>query len=265
VALLVLLAAAGAIWPLRALYYGPQRVLREFWAPVFASQKQVIIYAGANAVYRFSDEFLDKYRKEHHIEQSGPQIFVNLPPNQKIEAGDLIPVGDASVDGQACAQLVSLITRLHGTYALRYGSDISIGDLEDSPTILVGAFNNPWTLRMTSSLRFVFRGGNRIEDTWHKLPGWSEEILPNGEMTDDYAVVTRLLDPQSGHMLVTAAGIGSFGTQAAAEFLSSASEMAQLAQEAPPGWQKKNLQIVLHETLRNGMLADQNIVAVQAW
>jgi hypothetical protein len=187
-----------------------------------------------------------------------------LPPGQKISAGDLIPVGDTTGDSRACARLVSLISREQRPYELRYGSDISVGDLQDSPAILVGAFNNLWTLKATNSLRFVFKDGTRIDDTWHKLPGWSVITDHDGEKTDDYAVISRLFDPKDGHVLITSAGIGSAGTEAAAEFLTNPREMDEIARKAPAGWQKKNLQIVLHVKVRDVQEIEE-IVATQYW
>jgi hypothetical protein len=263
-AVVAIVLAAAATWLWRSQASRSPDAVEAFWAPVFASRKPVIIYAGANAVYRLSDQFLERYRKEHHIDNAGPEIFVHLPPAERIAAEDLIPVGDTTEDGRACALLVSLITRAQRPYELRYGTDISVGDLQDSPTVLVGAFNNPWTLKMSDSLRFVFRDGNRIEDTWHKLPGWSVASRPNGDRTDDYAVISRLIDPRDGHVLIMAAGIGSFGTETAAEFLTNSQEMGEATRKAPSGWQKKNVQIVLHVTVRD-VLDSENVVATQYW
>jgi hypothetical protein len=263
-AAVVVLLALAAVWGWRSHVSRSPEVLDTFWAPVFASRKPVIIYAGENAVYRLSDPFLERYRKEHHIENTGAETVVQLPPGQKISAGDLIPVGDTTGDSRACARLVSLISREQRPYELRYGSDISVGDLQDSPAILVGAFNNLWTLKATNSLRFVFKDGTRIDDTWHKLPGWSVITDHDGEKTDDYAVISRLFDPKDGHVLITSAGIGSAGTEAAAEFLTNPREMDEIARKAPAGWQKKNLQIVLHVKVRDVQEIEE-IVATQYW
>jgi hypothetical protein len=263
-AALFVMVALAAIWGWRSHVSRSPGALDTFWAPVFASPKPVIIYAGENAVYRLSDQFLERYRREHHMENAGPEIVAQWAPGEKISAGDLIPVGGTTGDGRACALFVSLITREQRPYELRYGSDISVSDLQDSPAILVGAFNNPWTLKTTNSLRFVFRGGNGIDDTWHKLPGWSVVNKPNGVQTDDYAVISRLFDPRDGHILITAAGIGSIGTEAAAEFLTNSRELDEATRKAPPGWQKKNLQIVLHVTVRD-VQESEEIVATQYW
>jgi hypothetical protein len=265
-ALVAVLLLLGAGWPLRSYFSSPSPgVLKTFWAPAFASGKPVIIYAGSNAVYRLSQNYLDRYSKKHHIDNVGPEFFVQLPPDQTIPAADLIPVRNTTLDGPACAMLVSLITRFQERYDLRYGSDITVGDLEGSPTVLVGAFNNSWTLKMTSPLRFVFRDGNSIVDTWHKFPAWVAVTLPDGDMTDDYATISRLIDPQDGHVVIVAAGIGSYGTLAAAQFLTNAREMTEMARRFPSGWQNRNLQIVLHAKIEAGLLSSEHIVAMQAW
>jgi len=262
----ILLGLAGT-WPLRTYYHSsrPASVLQAFWAPVFASHKPVIIYAGSDAVYRLSQRFLEQYSRKHHIEDPGPAVFVQFPPDQKIPAADLIPVRNTTLDGPACAMLVSMITRSRQPYELRYGSDITVGDLTDSPAVLVGAFNNSWTLKVTSSLRFVFRSGNSIVDTWHRFPPWVEVELPSGDATDDYATVSRLIDPQDGHVVIVAAGIEGYGTLAAAQFLTDSHEMAEMVRKIPAGWQDKNLQIVLHAKVQEGLLSSENIVAIQSW
>lgn len=264
-ACVVLVATLAGVGLWRVYKVRPPSALDSLWAPVFASHEPVIIYAGANAVYRLSDQFLSQYRREHHVQNNGPEFFVTLPPSEKIAAADLVPVGGTTADGQACALFVALISRLQRSFELRYGSDISVGDLQNSPTILVGGFNNPWALKISGGLRFVFRDGLRIEDSWHKLPGWSEAKDSDGTVRDDYALISRIFDSHDGHVLIMAGGIGSFGTQAAAEFLTNPKEMAEFARKAPPGWQQKNLQIVLHVGAQDLMPSSDKIVAIQAW
>ena len=114
-------------------------------------------------------------------------------------------------------------------------------------------------------MRFVFKEGDHIEDTWGKSKGWQIVRLPNNAVQEDYAVVTRLLDPKTGQMLISVAGIGELGTETAAEFITSPREMEELGQSAPPGWQKMNMQVVLHVKVLNQALNKENIVATQYW
>jgi hypothetical protein len=251
---------------LRAFLTVPsQDALSLFWAPVLSNSRPVLIYAGANAVYHLSDSYLARYRKEHHIENQGPEFFPEFQPGEKIDARDLIQVTSTTSDAQACSDIVSLLTSYRRPYELRYGSDIAVSDLHDSPTILIGAFNNTWTLNMTNPLRFTFKEGMRIEDASGKTKGWSEVKLPNGEITDDYAIISRLLDLQTGRVVITVAGVGGFGTQKAAEILTNPREIMELEQNAPAGWQKKNMQIVLHVRIQNNVMDTANVVAAQYW
>jgi hypothetical protein len=41
--------------------------------------------------------------------------------------------------------------------------------------------------------------------------------------------------------------------------------MEELGQSAPPGWQKMNMQVVLHVKVLNQALNKENIVATQYW
>jgi hypothetical protein len=248
----------------RAFRHSPT-TLEQFWAPVLGSTKPALIYGGANAVYRLSESFLDRYRKEHHLENQGPEFFVDLPSLKKIDAADLVPVTNTTADPNACAHVVALLTRYQRPYEIRYGTDIAKGDLMNSPTILIGAFNNTWTMNITRHLRFVFKEGDHIEDTWGKTHGWAITKLPNGEVQDDYAVITRLLDPKTGQVLISAAGIGDVGTEAAAEFITTPREMEELVPNAPAGWQKMNMQVVLNVKVLNQALDKENIVATQYW
>ena len=247
------------------VFHPPSDTLQQFWSPVLGNSRPVLIYGGANAVYRLSASFLDRYRKGHHIENQGPEFFVNFSPEEKIDASDLIPVTNTTADPKACAYFVSLMTRYQHPYEIRYGSDIATGDLIGSPAILIGAFNNSWTLNITHQLRFVFKEGDHIEDTWGRTKGWKIVRLPNNAIQEDYAVITRLLDPKTGQVIVSVAGIGELGTETAAEFLTSPREMEELGQSAPPGWQKMNMQVVLRVKVLNQALDKENIVATQYW
>lgn len=228
----------------------------------------VLIYSGTNVVYRFSPEFLEKYRQAHQLANNGPEFVVKLDPDQKIGPQNLesssksyVTVGDVS----ACAAFVAMLARRNRAYELRYADDISAGDLRNGPSVLVGGFNNPWTLSVTDPLRFTFARGDTIEDRIDRNRSWSVHRSPDGSMTDDYAIVTRLLNSKTEQVLFTAAGIGEFGTQAASEFLASPQRIAEFANKAPRGWDKRNVQIILHIKVVDNLPGTVDIVAIHTW
>jgi hypothetical protein len=84
-------------------------------------------------------------------------------------------------------------------------------------------------------------------------------------LTRDYALVLRMRDPKTEQMVVVAAGITVFGTSAAADFLTNRNEMNKLSAIAPPGWEKKNMEIVLSTDVIRGRSGPATIVAAQFW
>lgn len=265
-ALLLIVVATG--WLGWRTLRRPVDTVDQFWGPVFRDSRSVLVYTGANAVYRFTNAYLDQYRQEHHLENHGPEFFVDLKPGEKIDGSDLIASQNSFItsgDSEAAARLVVLFTRHDKPFQLRYGSDIDVGDLHDSPVVLIGAFNNNWTLDLTSDLEFTFQNGVRIEDKFNKARFWTVNVLPDGKTLDDYAVVSRLINLKSGRIVITVAGIGQFGTEAAAEFLTNSQELADVVRTAPADWRKKNMQVVLHVKVVDESVDSTNVVASRFW
>ena len=243
---LFVVAIAGLFGWLELSWKSPQE---RFWAPMVTAKQPVLIYLGTNVGYVFSSGFLNKYRAEHGLPNNGPEFFVNLPPGSSVRADDLVPVRDTFVttaDVTAIVQLTSLLRDWKRLFVLRSGSDLSFGDLRNRPSVMVGAFNNSWTLELTNDLPYSFQHGVEILNRDHPDRSWSHVIDSHGVTTDDYALITRLLSSKTGGPVITVAGIGEFGTQAAAEFLVTPDRMRDLLKTAPRGWENKNLQAVLH-------------------
>lgn len=263
-----LLIAGLLFWRFYPFYSTQEQALREFWSPAMNGSIPVLIYTGTNVVYRFSPEFLDRYRKVHRLPNTGPEFEVHLGPSEKVGADDLLTSSNSYVtvgDVSACAAIVAMLARHNKAYELRYAGDISAGDLRASPTVLIGAFNNPWTLNVTEPLHFAFVRGDTIIDRSDGKRSWSVRISPDGSTSDDYAVVTRMRNPKTGQLLLTAAGIGQYGTQAASEFLGSPQRIAEFATKAPRGWSSRNLQIVLHVKVADEVPSVVEIAAVYYW
>lgn len=228
VALAVLLS--GLLYRTGMPFLHPDRTpLAAFWLPVTASSRPALLTVGANAAYRFSAEFLEHYRQVHHMQNTGPEFFVNLPPDASVHASDLVPVMNTFVtvgDVAASAQIASLLTRDKKPYDLRYAADLSFADLRNVPVILIGGFNNNWTMQLTSDLPFVLDGGETIRETGGQKRSWVTTRQANGSVRDDYALISRIPKSKTGAMVITVAGIGQFGTQAAGEFLTTGEKVA---------------------------------------
>jgi hypothetical protein len=150
-------------------------------------------------------------------------------------------------------------------------SDATFTDLQGGPTILVGLLNNVWTERLEPKLRFTVEqpqpGKFVIHDRNNPSKSdWSVDYSkPYLDLTKDYALVLRMVDPKTEQPVVVAAGIAVFGTWAAGNFLTSENEIKRLTAVAPPGWENKNMEIVLSTEVIRGRSGPATIVAAQFW
>jgi len=173
-------------------------------------------------------------------------------------------------DAIALARLGGLMQSKHLRYRIRSANETSLSDLRDNPVIFVGAFTNEWNLRLNQPLRFSFeRQGSlyRIQDRQDRLHDkWTVNYdAPYLKLTVDYALITRVIDPVSGRLVVAAGGLGGFGTQAASEFLTEPAYLQKLAASAPRGWEHKNVQVVISTRVINGSSGPPEIVCAAYW
>jgi hypothetical protein len=165
-------------------------------------------------------------------------------------------------------EVSSLLGRIGKPSQLRIGTNYSYADLRNSPAVVVGAFNNKWTMHITWSLRYEFleqNGQFLIQDRTNSGQVWEEHYGKNGEVLDDSAIVARLLDSGTGQFIIVVAGIGERGTQAAGEFVSDPQLLEQGLKNLPAGWQNKNLEIVLQTTVTDLVPGPPRVVAAYDW
>ena len=267
-----------------------ETALDEFWSPVFATSQPVLICLAKPILYRPSLELYRRYSKTHpgtfqtEVERSNQAI--PFDPNEKLVWSDMVPFTDYGVamgDVYVAARLSALFDHIDKPSQVRIGTNYSFEDLRNSPAVVVGAFNNRWTMQMTSNLRFAFAeqdGHFAVQEqtpsgrarSWvmggvlnDVLPRHSWVLGPHGEIVEDFAIVTRLLDAKTGQVLIAAAGLGANGTQAAGEFISRPDYLEEAFRTAPPDWQKKNLQVVLQTTVTDSVAGPPRVVATYFW
>lgn len=285
---LVLVIAMSALF---GLHRPPDDPLRAFWKPVIDQPSPVMVCIGHPVVYLLSKRVHEQFRlkraqevalqSSHSDEPTLGQNTVS-PPDQyqvpfspkDIVGGDIIPVPDQFLgvgDAHASFQLASTLRAMQKATFLRVGNDVSFSELRSSPLILVGAFSNRWTLKMTSDLRFAFeydgvQGKKVVAD--HKTPGriWSPSSMTQvGKVPEDYAIVSRLLNSKSGQMIISAAGITQYGSQAAGEFLTNSALIQQALKDAPQNWERMNMQFVLKTKVIGLAPGPPEVIAKHFW
>jgi hypothetical protein len=262
------LALAGVLFGYY-LYMHPKGkdVLGEFWSPVLQSQKPVLVCVAQPMVYRLPDQpSEDRFVPEHEeTAQAQPE---QAPSAQASGHDRLIPMADAFVgvgDAYAVADISSFLGSRGKAWQLRAGTDAISADLRSAPVILIGAYTNPWTRKLTQNLRFVFVAGNLIRDKAQPGRQWAVQVSQDWKTPEDYAIISRFSSSQTGETVMVAAGVTNFGTQAASEFLTNARLLEATLKGAPADWQSKNLQFVIHTRIIGKTPGPPTLVASHFW
>mgnify|MGYP006878086879 FL=1 len=156
-------------------------------------------------------------------------------------------------------------------FRVRRDRDLLFSEIRSSPAVMIGGpYNNQWLKRLTSRYRFTYEreeGESWIRDAENpSRRNWKVDVnAPYTSFDVDCGIVSRVWDPTIEHWVVVASGIASYGTIGAGEFLTSDKHLAILAQEAPKGWERKNLQVVFVTKVLNGNAGPPQILAIHVW
>lgn len=265
VAAAVLLLAAG----LAAISWRRSDI-DNLWGPLLKTPGTVLVCVGVQAAYNLrSAQAQDEV--QGILQQPAGMAAVHRP----IREEDLTLLRDRYValdDALCLARITSLLERYRKTYRIRAERGMSFADLRDTPAVLIGAFDNPWTLRTADQLRFTFRKDSEhdtgmVFDRQHpENSQWKlTSYWPNWDVPVDYAIVTRMVDSTTDRPVLIAAGLTQYGTFGAGEFVSNPEYFAEAARRLPKDWPKKNLQIVLSVPVVNRISGRPRILATHVW
>ena len=240
------LAIAVVAWALTRPAVTP---LEQFWAPVLNGSTPMQLCASYVPVY-------------------GVDIDPSITPPSRVE--DFTLLTDQFVGGGdliATSRVAAMLARLRRPFRVKLGNELSFADLRSGPAILVGFSYTKWS-QISNQMRFFVDGFRRpagITDNG-KATEWMLPSLPRDRRTtEDYAIVSRVFHPDTHAMLVELAGITQYGTDAAADLVTSPDLMAEALRGAPPDWQKKNLQLVLHVKVISGTPSSPHVVKQYFW
>jgi len=206
-----------------------------------------------------------------------PQLAQNQPGVTDPSVADALgqpPANNIVVpfsDAMTLSRFQVLLSGHHKPNRVQLARNTTFNDLRSGPAILIGAFDNPWTLRLTEKMRFHFKGtdaevGEIVDSKTRQDRRWSVDFhVPYSDRTQDYAIVAITHDDTLGQPLVVAAGIGPNGTMAAGEFLIDGSDFDTLHRMAPANWGGNNIEVVLATQVIQGYSGPPRIVAVEYW
>lgn len=245
----ILIAAAALLLVAAAIWLAPWRSaspLDAFWAPLVDSPSPILIGMSGGPTAPQPDQTLsDLFRSR----------------------ADYVPMGDVT----AMAHILANLKERGKPFHLVYSAGIQLADLKTSPAILIGPMSR-WLEMMAKDLRFTVARDPAVTETWiadNQHPerrDWSVQVgAPASSVAEAYALITRVWNPTTGNYMICISGLSPYATSAAGDFVSDPSRMRELFKDAPSGWERKNVQIVIAATRVGTNVGIPRAVATYLW
>jgi hypothetical protein len=246
----ILLALVIAAW---AWMHFRRTTLESFWSPVLTPGESVVVCFPEGRINGLTLRDAANPLQQHQLtEQMNAVVLDDLQP---------------------LVSLAGLLEMRHQRYSLRGEDATTLTDLRQGPAIFLGAFDNPWTLRLTRGLRFRFGNDPEMTHFWiedtqgPERTHWAidRNVQEATNNYRDYALVARFRDANTGQIAVVAAGIARGGTIAAGEFLTQAADMDAIRSQAPKGWEGQNMEFVLSTEIIDGRPSPPKVEKTYFW
>lgn len=248
-----------------------QNSLERFWQPALSDRGPVLLSVGEARVFSFPEPLRTEIRnRAQEYFDAGKPV-----PESVLLTKDLLPLWDRYVpigDAICLSRLAALLEQRGKPYRIRGGRATSLADLRDGPGVLIGAFTNEWTMRMSEGQRFIMEFDSRqsLGAIWDRSrppgTGWKvPNTWPDPKKWTDYGLVSRVRHPSTGKTVIIAAGLNRYATSAAGELIASADALDEALRHAPPDWHRKNVQIVFSTPVVEGNAGPPSVVALHVW
>jgi hypothetical protein len=195
-----------------------------------------------------------------------------LSPVPSSDSSQTVPFSDAVT----IARVVGSLEANQKKVLIRRESSSSFSDLRQGPVVLIGAFNNEWSLRLTHSLRYSLaldpeqhliyikdaRNPSARNWSWGTNQPRDHVSGINSPKLRDYALISRIQSSDTGHVVVVIGGLYRYGTEAAGEFLTDPNLLRSIARQTGRIGGTGTLQIVLGATVTDETPGPPQILAV---
>jgi hypothetical protein len=240
-------AVAGLTW---AYVASRPTALDRFWRPVIQQTHSVMLCLGRSN-FRAGD-----------------------PPAGSWHPADPHQAAVAWWDAETLARLAGLVQSKGASLYLFREDQANFSDFQQRPAVLIGAYNDQWTLELMSHMRYTFQRTGRIQ--WiadrdrPSFQEWKNDLgqtdgQGNLALKQDYAIISRVANPRTGFITVTVAGLWGYGTLAAGRFLTDPQYMQDFTKRTGFKLDKGNMQIVIGTEVIQGKPGPPTVLAATSW
>jgi hypothetical protein len=218
--------------------------LERFWEPMIATSSKVTYCLG---------QPIDAVDRERTTANG-------MPLYGRLDVSDVITLARS---------IVPLVPK-GGDFRVVSDSEISYSQLREGPVVLIGAFDNVWTMRITQDLPFGFEYDSQVRRLVdRKSPQkrfWTLQWqVPYTKLAKDYAIIARIHDSITGQPVIIFAGILGEGTEAASEVVFKPAYLDEMLKKAPKNWDQLNLEAVIETNVIDGHAGPPTVLAVETW
>jgi hypothetical protein len=237
----------------------PPSNMDRFWEP-FTSSASATTFCLGEPAKNLDVGSIDSLDTPVTPDAETQKLYVRLHISGIFALADVITLARTAASLEARHKPIRVVPASEGSFA----------QLREGPIVLIGAFDNIWTLRVTQKLRFGFESRDGVallvdrksqaKTTW--ASAWD---LPYQKLSRDYAIVARIHDDTTGQPVIIAAGISEEGTEAAGEILYNPVYLDSLLAKAPANWETMNMEAVIETQVIDGHSGPPNILSVESW
>lgn len=265
--LVALCILVGSVLFAAGVYMGrpqpaPVTVLDKFWAPIIEAKGEVQFCIGQTKTHSF-------------VGPLPTNAAGAVDPKATIPVSKLVPNVERFVwmgDSVALSKVSGFLNSRGKEARYRWATSTPYSELRGKSAVMIGLFNNDWTIRLTEGLRFSLvrndsEGWRGVKDHTSSAPFSWRVFRKGGAWTDetDYAMVTRVLDPSTEQFVVAAGGITHLGTMMTGDFLTNPAYLSEALRGAPADWARRNMQVVLETHIVGGTPGPPKVLAIHIW
>jgi hypothetical protein len=222
--------------------------LHLFWSPALETNGPVYLVAAPAPVFV-------SYAPGDNLPLSATPEYVETK-DQFVGQGDLL-----------ASHLVSrMLLLMHKDYEVKAGGSLETRNLSGHAIVLIGYSSTQWE-SISKELRFFIDSekAGMITDFGKDTEWFPHHMTKDMHTDEDYAIVSRFFDPSTRAMVVLITGATQYGTEGAARLVTNEELLKNAISSPPPGWERKNLQIVLHMKVIANSPATPETLATYFW
>jgi hypothetical protein len=257
---IITIAVLGGILAVTVLaaFLWPHEEFQLFWRPFAGDSHGTLLIVPDPVRYSFSQRI-----HINEIADELPSVFTKA---------DVIPLVHQDVgsgDAAAAAKIAAVLGELHASWHFQLSSQSEFNQLRHNSVILVGAaLSNGWSGELGPYLRYIVtsRDGRRVilDQSKPERMWYSPDLRADGKTSKDYAVISRWMAKETGEVILETAGIATYGTAAAAEFVTDRKLLNAALRKLPKGWANGNLQFIVETQVIHGVSGPPRMIEY-AW